>query len=335
LVVTGIRSAFVLLAMISFSSRTYAVVGVVVPGSTAAVAPSPVSSSAAATTPAAAGPSINPAANTGQGSQSGASLANAIASAMLMAAAMAQKPPNPGLLAMSALAAMQAAADSGAADQSGSTATTTTALAPTPGTGTATPPTDAAVNENGTSATYSSGIPATLANALTAAGVTVTPSAVTMPDGTTVPSSAFSSPASMTAAGLDGASAAKVLPDIQKAIESSNAGHVVGMGTDSGGGGGGGGAASDGAGALPEFKIKPWKNPFETSNAAKAKFAAGKTLSLDGESVGVKMDDIFAMINRAYDRKKINQDFIDNPKGTIQEGAAVRLPASTREVVGK
>lgn len=325
---TAIR-AVVVLALLVPSHLAFAVISIPTPTPTPVPTPAPVTTPAPSPTPPYTPPptnTINNGANTGQGSQDSGSAANAIAAAMLMMACMATQPPNMALCAMGALAAMQAGHDSGASGQSGNTANATVAGGGTNGGGTGgTDPTTAtseggpgSLDDNGKPSVYKDPAVQAGLNALHQGGWKVDEHGAVLPDGKKVPASAFNSPSSMSAAGLDGAAAAKILPKINAAVAAATAGRASSMGLADGGGGGSSGAGIN----IEDYKLPKFANPFGGDAAATAKMLAGKTVLLGGEPVGVKMDNIFAIINRAYGRKNENEEF-------FRDRPAFRLPAST------
>jgi hypothetical protein len=262
---------------------------------------------------------INQGSNQGQASQSGGSGANAAAGAALMAAGaalMANPPTAPQgamLMAMGVLAMMQSGHDGDAAGQSG-----TTGLASIEGNkGTVTNPNPA----TGTSAFTDSKIAQGKA-ALAAQGYQMGPNgALTTPDGTTIPASAFNSPSSMASAGMSPqtiADAQKILADAAKdtpkvsgvAVNSSGGGMAVSEGE------GNGEANATGGMAL---------NPFNLNADAKAKLIAGKTVMFDGEPIGVRGQNIFDMVHNCYQKKRKGNHFIES-----ENDVSVRSPASLR-----
>jgi len=156
-------------------------------------------------------------------------------------------------------------------------------------------------------------------------GYEVTPDGVTFPDGTFQPASAFNSPSSMLAAGMgaDAASAAgEALEDINKQIAASG-GNVASMAVDSAGGyASGGGGGSSGFGELSSFKLPKLKNPFDRKD--NKKLLAGKSVMVGGEPIGVKGDDIFDMVHRAYQKKRTKSQFLESSK-------SYRVPASVTQ----
>lgn len=266
--------------------------------------------------------SINPAANTGQSSQNNASgLNNLIGAALVASGAAMMSNPNTvpagiATMAMGLLALAQGAADNNAAGQSGTTAdssattpsTTSTTASTTPN------PTPTAATDSGMNAAFQTPAGQQAISAITAAGGTVTPDGVTMPDGTTQPWSAFSSGAAMNAAGMDGAGAMKTVAALERKFGLDAAGQAgsggIGMPDTSGGGGP--------SKPANEFVMPKFNNPFAMNAAQKAKLAAGKTITTaGGDPIGVQMDNIFAMIHRAYDRQRTQANFIDDPRGRV------------------
>jgi hypothetical protein len=261
-------------------------------------------------------PSINPAAQMGQSSQSSGSMMNMLASAALFAACFSSNPPNMPLCAMGALAAMQGGADAGAAAQSADTFaasskdSTLNKPAGNPAFGTASGGgfSDPKIKQG--------------MDALKNAGYTVTDTGVTGPDGSFTPTSAFSSPAAMAAAGMDQGT----IDASQKALASvdasalANAAKVSSVGVAEGGGAAG--AAGNG-GNYEAGGSGPY-NPFALNSAQKKQMVAGKTVMFDGEPIGVKGQNLFDMVHVAYERKRQNNHFLENASG----GVSTRTPAS-------
>lgn len=270
-------------------------------------------------------PTINQAANTGRSSQNAGQMMNMIASAALFASCLSSEPPNMPLCMMGALAAIQAGQDAGAADASGLTFDAS-AYSPTgldDGTnGTTLTP----ASDNGKTAFSNPAIDKGMTT-LKNAGFTATADGITKPDGTTIPASAFNSDSGMLAAGLDPASVAaadQALASIKKKLADNPS--VSGMGVSNAGGSGGSGGYAGGSGTSSDFAMNfpKFKNPFANPN--KAKLVAGKSLNYNGEPIGVKGDDIFEMVHRAYVQKRKGGHFIEDPLGRTH----LRLPASTR-----
>jgi hypothetical protein len=162
--------------------------------------------------------------------------------------------------------------------------------------------------------------------AVNAAGGSITPNGVTLPDGTTAPLSAFGSPGMMTAAGFDGNGAAAVLAGIQKKLGVDSSAQVSGMALAEGAGGGA--APNTFGNGIEPFKLPTFGNPFNLSAEQKAQMLAGKTVTMGGDPVGVAGDDLFAMIHRAYVRKTTTDEFINGTGFDDTPAVSVRAPAS-------
>jgi len=263
--------------------------------------------------------SINPAAQQGQQSQSGGSGANMAAGAALLAACMMTMPPNIALCAMGALAMAQGGHDKDAAKQSANTAAATSNSGAT-GTN-ATTYTDPGKGAGA----YSDQVKAGL-QSLDDAGIKVSESGVTMPDGSKVSASGMGNSAAMTAAGFD----AKQVADAKKVTDALNAemkngAHVSGMAVAESGGGGSGSASESPANEKEGVTLPPGFDPFGTANsaAARSRAIAGKTVNFDGEPIGVRGNNIFEMVHNCYQRKRSGNHFIENEASTV-----VRAPAS-------
>ncbi len=249
------------------------------------------------------GTSIAPAAAEGQNSQSAGSGMNAAAGAALIAAGMAMKPPNMGLIAMGMMALAQAAADSAAADKSAATYASAIKETKNPdlgkGKGGYTDPNTKAAQAK-----------------LDEAGMKVTADGVKLPDGTFAPSSSFGSSAGMAAAGMDPASIKEAQKVLGALNDEMSKGRVSGVAVSEGGGGG-----SPAANNGEEFHTGTPLNPWALNAAQKKQMVAGKTVMFDGDPIGVKGQDIFEMVHVAYERKRQTNHFMD-------AGVSVRSPAS-------
>jgi hypothetical protein len=151
-------------------------------------------------------------------------------------------------------------------------------------------------------------------------GYKVNPTAgtVTTPKGV-FPTSAFSSADSMAAAGMDPsqvAAARKGLEALNKELaEKYGAGpSVVAMGVGGAGGGGSGvesgegGAAASGSDPMAAY-LASLKNKLNQKRDPAS--VAGMQKMLGGEPIGVKMDNIFEMIHRRYQKKRKANVFIE------------------------
>lgn len=264
------------------------------------------------------GVSINPAAAAGNASQSGGAGANNAAGAALISAGsalMSQPPTVPmgmALMAMGLMALMQGAHDSNAAGQSANTGSQSVALGSGGGNGGSgnkfndgtAPGGPASVSDNGKSAVFKTPAAQSAIAAIQNAGGNVSGDGITLPNGQFKPWSAFSSESSMNAAGFDGKSLMKIAGDVEKKVESQGSFSSDPSGTS------GGGASSPTYDAGTDFKFK---NPFALSPEAKAKLIEGKTVQINGTAIGVAGDNIFAIIHRAYQRKVMNDEFINEP----------------------
>ena len=282
--------------------------------------------------------SINPAAQQGKSSQSGGSSMNMMAGMALMAACMAMQPPNMALCMMGAMAMAQGGADKDAASQSGATqAATSTPTLNTGGTGTtgttatttantASIPTFAAIDDTSASlkdkAIAKEGL-----QALTNAGYSASAAGIKSANGTTIPAAAFSSSGGMIAAGLDPNqvkdaqdAAAKVNADLAKYKGQAAVAEGVG------GGGGSGPTGESQSTSTPEPHKTGFANPFAMTDGQKSAMIAGKTVSFDGEPIGVRGDNIFDMVHTAYARKTAGKHFIETDHDPDLN--TVRAPAS-------
>jgi hypothetical protein len=277
-------------------------------------------------TPATNNASINPAANQGKQSQDSGAGANAAAGAALMAAGMAlmanppTQPAGAALIAMGALALAQSGHDSGAADQSGATAAASyngvngsnSAVAANPNLG------------KGTSSYLANPALKQGTAALTDAGYSLTPAGLVSPNGTLTPNSAFNSSSGMAAAGMDAGTIAQVQSALAKVNADSGKAKVSTVALAEGGGAGGT-AGNPTGGSDFSFASAKGRNPFGLSDAEKRKLVAGKTVSFDGDPIGVSGQNIFDMIHVAYQKKRDRKDFIGDE---LAGGPSLRSPAS-------
>lgn len=261
---------------------------------------------------------INQAADTGRGSQNSGAMMNMVASAALFASCFASCPKcRMELCAMGAMAAAQGAHQAGAAKASDATYDMSEFNPNSPN---YTGPNPASVDPSGNAGFTDPNIKAGI-DKLAESGYTVTADGVTFPDGSFQPSSAFNSGSSMVAAGMDPA-AARAADDVMAAIngELSSGASVASMGVESGGGYSAGGGGGEDFGGLESFTMAGMKNPF--SKVDEKKLLAGKSMMVGGEPIGVKGDNIFDMVHRAYQKKRGKNQFLETQKGSL------RLPTS-------
>ena len=268
---------------------------------------------------------INQGADQGRKSQGAGQMMNMIASAALFASCFASCPKcRMELCAMGAMAAAQGAHQGQASNQSDmafDASEFNSGQNSYDNKGNPLKP--AAVDGTGT-AGYSSPIIKEGMGKLEESGYKVTEQGVTYPDGSFKPNSAFDSPGSMIAAGIDPATAqaaGEVLGVINEELGSGA--NVAAMPVDAGAGGAGGGGGYGGGsdfGDMDSFKLPTMRNPF--ANQDQKKMLAGKSVMVDGEPIGVKGDNIFDMVHRAYQKKRTKQLFIETSKNPA------RLPAS-------
>lgn len=250
---------------------------------------------------------------------------NIAAGLALIAAAMMTQPPNVALLAMGALALAQGGADSDAADQSA-----TTALASVKDTSTLpiAPPANPTLNKG--TAGFSDKKLAEAKSLLADAGYKLNADGVISPDGKFTSGSSLGSAGGMASAGMS----PEAIKEAQKVLGALNSemngggSRVSGMGVSEGGGSG-----SPGGNGGPEFQSNDANGVGHglfgngMNSAQKALMVAGKTVTFDGDPIGVKGQDIFEMVHVAYERKRQTNHFIDQPGGETQT-ASLRAPAS-------
>jgi hypothetical protein len=280
--------------------------------------------------------SINPSALMGQGSQNQGKSANDAAGTALMAAGAAMMsspytmPAGVVLMALGQLAKKQADHDGNAAAQSGATFTASgisgATGANTTGTSTATAahPTD----PTGQSGYEDPKIAAALKK-FTDAGYKVTDAGLIHPNGKLTPASAFNTPASMAAAGLDARGikeAQKVLDVINQELGKTGKLAQMSIATDGGGGGSSGPSDND----SHSGESAPVFNAFGLGVAQKKALIAGKTVLFDGEPIGVAGNDIFEMVHMAYQKRRLGNQFIETEVANGSGGGAGMSPASVR-----
>ncbi|MCB0366044.1 MAG: hypothetical protein H6624_17530 [Bdellovibrionaceae bacterium] len=273
------------------------------------------------------GPNINQGAEQGSSSQNTGMMINLAAGATL--SAICATPKGGWACPMAAMAFLQAALDAGAAGESdGVYAATeynpnfpTTPGGELPGGGTlpGTVPGGGVGGGSGTSFANPR-INEGLRN-LENKGYKVNAAAgtITTPNGE-MPLSAFSSPEAMAAAGYDEASVNAARAAIGKlnrdAVEQyGDKANVVAMGLDSRGGGGGAlgagggeGVSFDGSDPMAAY-LASLKNKMNKKRGPAN--VAGMQRMAGGEPIGVKMDNIFEMVHRRYQKKRKANIFIE------------------------
>lgn len=260
---------------------------------------------------------INEAANRGRQSQNMGQMLNMMAAAGLFASCFASTPPNMALCAMGALAAAQGAAQGQAAGMSDLAFDASEYKPGDYGNNNGLKPS----SEGNGKAGFDNPIVKKGMEHLTESGYKVGPDGVTFPDGSFKSGSDFTSANSMMAAGIDEASAKAAeaaLNEINDRIGKSGA-NVVAMGVNSGSGGGYSDSGSADFGDLGDFSLPKMQNPFANPN--EKKILAGKSVMVGGEPIGVKGDNIFDMVHRAYQKKRTKRQFFES-------SATPRLPAS-------
>lgn len=258
--------------------------------------------------------SINPGAEKGRSSQSSGSAANAAVAAALLAACLAPCPTCAyPLCAMSALAAMQAGHDAGAAGESAAT------FAESSTTPTVKPTTPDAL-PTGSAGFQDPALQKSL-DKLSEGGYKLTSTGLVNPDGSVTPLSAFNSPSSMAAAGLDANSISQVKKITEAARDQFGAGSPAPIsGAVSGGGGG---APSMVPESVDEDSIgRNFKNPFALTADQRKAMISGKTVNFNGEPIGVAGSNIFDMVHVAYQKRRTGNQFIESEQG------GARAPAS-------
>lgn len=147
--------------------------------------------------------------------------------------------------------------------------------------------------------------------ALKDAGYKLDDKGLTDPSGKTTPLSSFSSPGGLAAAGMSAEGIEKVQSMVQKISEDQNA-KVIAMGIDGGAGGSGRSPSSEAEDAWAK-SMSAWtmKNPFAKSKEDQKSLVAGKSVTLNGEPIGVAADNIFNRISIHYKNKKQLKEFID------------------------
>lgn len=147
-------------------------------------------------------------------------------------------------------------------------------------------------------------------NALKDAGYKLDSNGLTDPSGKTTPLSAFSSPAAMSAAGITSDVIEKVKA-IGEKVSGDASNRVISMGVDGGAGGGSRSPSSDDDAWAKSMSAWTMKNPFAKSKEDQRNLVAGKSVTLNGEPIGVAADNIFNRISKHYNNKKQLKEFID------------------------
>lgn len=267
---------------------------------------------------------MNKGSKVGSGSQKSGSMINMAAAAALMAGCLAPCPKcATSLCAMSALSMLQAGHDSGAADMSDLTGSDS-------GVGNVDDPTggsDGGVDPQSVRAgTYSDPNIQAGFDKLKNEGYKVTSESVTFPDGTVMKASDFNSASSMLAAGMSPSAvkeAQAVLAAVNDEINKVSGGAPnVGSVAVDGGGGGGGSAIGDES----ENQVAVAANPFALDGDRKKQLVAGKTVSFDGEPIGVRGQNIFEMVHNCYQKKVKANAFIET-----ENEVSARAPASVKK----
>ena len=260
---------------------------------------------------------VNDSANKGKSSQKSGSGANQMAGTALMMLCM-MGCSNVHKYAcyacpLAGMALSQAMSDSGAADQSGKTYDASLnggdySVAGLDGSG-YTPEGYKDTSGTKTAATIKENL-----DKLKAMGYTVNPDGtVTTPDGKTVSSGTFSSAGAMAGAGYSPSeisAAQSTLDKLNKKIaEEFGGGNVVAVAVDSSGGGGGGSSGSYEKDTSFDDYLKSLRRG-GSSTADIQRAVAGKVVVIDGQSYGVKGDNIFAMVAREYSERRDHQGFL-------------------------
>jgi sterol desaturase/sphingolipid hydroxylase (fatty acid hydroxylase superfamily) len=266
------------------------------------------------------------AANTGAASQTAGSTTNRVIGMMLIPSGISlTRGSDPtqisigiSMITMGVIAVAQSSADSSAAGQSQTTANTTTAS--TSGASTAST-TGASGTGSGATGAVDGGVGAAFASpagkqavaAIANAGGSLTTAGVVMPNGKTYPLSTFSSPQALAAAGLgpDATATRSKLESLGRQVASNQAGMNTASTARSE-------TVSNAPGANPpaatgtahSAEATVGNNPFLISAAQREQLIAGKTILYNGEPAGVRSDNLFSMVHRAYERHASLGEFI-------------------------
>ena len=284
------------------------------------------------------GPNINQGANEGESSQNTGMMINLAAGATF--SAICATPKGGWACPLAAMSFLQAAHDMAASDQSGNVANaseynpnwgnTPGGELPTGGTMPGTIPGGGAGGGGSGTGFANQQINEGLKN-LEGKGYKVNAAAgtVTTPNGE-MPMSAFSSPESMAAAGYDESSVNAARAAIGKlnadAVEKyGDKANVVAMGLDSRGGGGGAlgagggeGVSFDGSDPMAAY-LASLKNKMNKKRGPAS--VAGMQRMAGGEPIGVKMDNIFEMVHRRYQKKRKANIFIETDTSNTGKGS--------------
>lgn len=279
--------------------------------------------------PSMGGNSINPAAQMGQGSQNQGKDKNDSTGSALMAAGAAlmaspyTMPAGIVLMAMGQLAKKQADHDGNAAGQSGATY----AASGLGGGGSGTNPVKPNPSDPKGKSSYQDPKIADALKKFNDAGYKVTEDGLYHPDGKFTPASAFNTPASMAAAGLD----PRGIKESQKILDVANRETIKGnkmpaLSVVADGGGGGGNSSDDSNSSSASQKF----DPFGLGAAQKKAMIAGKTVLFDGEPIGVAGNNIFEMVHTAYQKRRKGNQFIETEVASGTGPVKGMAPASVR-----
>ncbi|MBX7232367.1 MAG: hypothetical protein K1X29_09810 [Bdellovibrionales bacterium] len=152
------------------------------------------------------------------------------------------------------------------------------------------------------------------------------------PDGKLYTAKDFSSADAMAAAGVPSGSIAGLQAAIQKANQDAEGklkdldegANVVAMAVDGGGGGGGSRSPSNYEQSSLDDYLNKLRNPFGMTAQQKADLASGKSVAHGNDVIGVKVDDIFTMIHRRYQEKRISKEFLEESVASANYGLGVQ-----------
>lgn len=262
---------------------------------------------------------INQGAGEGKKSQLAGMASNLASAAMMVAMAQTMQEGNPMKYVMYGMAALSAAQGAMLGADAGKSAATEQASQYNPastnydGGAYIDPGSTYTPDMNGSITDMASKNPAgaKAIEALKDAGYTLDKNGLTDPSGKTTPLSAFSSPSAMSAAGITQDVIDKVKA-IGEKVSGDASNRVISMGVDGGAGGGSRSPSSDDDDASMRTWIWPnMKNPFAKSKEDQRNLVAGKSVTLNGEPIGVAADNIFQKISKHYNNKKQLKEFID------------------------
>lgn len=173
-------------------------------------------------------------------------------------------------------------------------------------------------------------------NALSRTGWKFEDGKIKSPDGKIFKPEDFKSKEAMLNAGFSGAQASSAMASLAKinarlAAKAKELGaddpRLVGVSYDGSGGGGGGGRSPASDSSMDDY-LKRLRNPFGLNGQQKGAMVAGKAISHGEDMVGVKFDNIFLMMNRAYQSRRDDEQFIEPKTPIAAAKPAISVPTA-------